>query len=113
MNSPWGEVQHADPITGGVIMVQTAGHGGFMIMRDAMKKFHPALKLASVYGGSFQGGYTCFEEDCEAAAVIYEMQEAGIDISTKGFKTITKEGVIACLGRTGTYEPYLKARKLI
>ena len=111
MNSPWGEVQHADPITGGVIMVQTAGHGGFMIMKDAMKKFHPALKLVSIYGGSYSGGYTCFEEDCEAVAVIYEMQEAGIDLSSKGFKTITKEDVVSRLGNS--YEGYLKARNLI
>ena len=112
MNSPWGYVQHSTPISEGVQFVSTAGHGGFMLTQSAMKQLHPALKRASVYGGQYLG-YTCFEEDCEAVAVLYELQEAGIDINAVGFKPATKEDVKSYLGHGDTYTPYLKSRGII
>jgi hypothetical protein len=109
MNSPWGHVQHQEEVASGVLLVSTAGHGGFMLNAEAMKALNPALKLASVYGGR-TGGYTCFEEDCEAVAVVYELQEAGIQTS---LKPISKEEVVSYLGNFDTYKPYLKGRGLI
>lgn len=109
MNSPWGHVQHQEEVASGVLLVSTAGHGGFMLNQDAMRVLHPALRLASVYGGK-TGDYTCFEEDCEAVAVVYELQEAGIQTS---LKTISKEEVVSYLGNFDTYKPYLQRRGLI
>ena len=111
MNSPWGHVQHQEEVASGVLLVSTAGHGGFMVSKEAMGKLHPALKFVAIYGGKFEG-QTCFEEDCEAVAVVYELQEKGIDLGSIGFKPVTKQDVISYLGRGDTYQSYIKARGL-
>ena len=108
MQTPWGESQSKTVLAPGIVMVSTAGHGGIMVHKDAMKFFHPAVKLASVYGGNC-GDYICFEEDCEMVIVLYELQELGINLQgILGWaRKITKEDALAPLSDS-TYESFNK-----
>jgi len=76
MDTPWGSSDFVDEIRPGVLFVSTPSHGGFMVSPEGMKGFSAALRLASKYGGRC-GSYTCFEEDCEAAAVLLELLDQG------------------------------------
>lgn len=74
-SSPWGEVQQCRPICAGVYTVSTAGHGGIMAIRDvAIKIFSKEAQEC----GFWEGGYLCFEEDCDAAVAIRELLDKGL-----------------------------------
>ena len=110
MSSPWGEVQHKTTIMRGIHFVSTAGHGGFMVSKGMMKQFSPALALASVYGGTY-GGYICFEEDCEAAAVLLELHEKGMTIP-EGW-TVNPEQIKESFKHYPGYAQYCAAKGIL
>lgn len=72
MSSPWGKVQSSTSLMRGVREVSTSGHGGIMVT----KKFADEnLSEAAVKRGIPYGNYVCFEEDCDAAMVVWEIPE--------------------------------------
>ena len=73
--SPWGEIQHCEELCPGVYQVSTASHGGVMaILSVASKLFSTAVRQYSFV----EGGYLCFEEDCEAPVAIRELMDKGL-----------------------------------
>ena len=73
--SPWGEIQHCEELCPGVYQVSTASHGGVMAkLSVASKLFSMAVRQYSFV----EGGYLCFEEDCEAPVAIRELMEKGL-----------------------------------
>ena len=73
--SPWGEIQHCEELCPGVYQVSTASHGGVMaILSVASKLFSMAVRQYSFV----EGGYLCFEEDCEAPVAIRELMDKGL-----------------------------------
>jgi len=67
--SPWGEVQHCDPLCPGVFMVTTPGHGGILVSKEIAAVLSPAARKS----GFQQGGYLCFEEDTQEHIVLREL----------------------------------------
>lgn len=67
--SPWGQIQHSNPILRGVRIVSTAGHGGVMVTRRFAKNY---LTKAAIERGQEYGNYLCYEEDCDMSIVIFE-----------------------------------------
>lgn len=65
MNTPWGKSQTIDKVAPGITFVSTAGHGGFKVSADKLRKMHPALRT--------EDGW--FEEDCEWAKVAFAFPE--------------------------------------
>ena len=73
--SPWGEIQHCEELCPGVYQVSTASHGGVMArLGRASKLFSRAARQYSFV----EGGYLCFEEDCEAPVAIRELMDKGL-----------------------------------
>ena len=73
--SPWGEIQHCEELCPGVYQVSTASHGGVMAkLSVASKLFSTAVRQYSFV----EGGYLCFEEDCEAPVAIRELMDKGL-----------------------------------
>ena len=68
-NSPWGKVQTCDVLCPGVFLVSTASHGGTLVSKEVWALLsHAAQKC-----GFKQGGYLCFEEDCQESVVLREL----------------------------------------
>lgn len=68
-NSPWGKVQTCDVLCPGVFLVSTASHGGTLVSKEVSALLsHTAQKC-----GFKQGGYLCFEEDCQESVVLREL----------------------------------------
>lgn len=68
--SPWGKIQYSHNYGKGIRAVSTSSHGGFMLTEDAAHRFLSisARNLALKYQN-----YYCFEEDCDALIVMYEI----------------------------------------
>lgn len=71
--SPWGAVQHVEPLADGVVFVSTASHGGAWL-REAAQARIPAA-IAPMHGR------TWFEEDCEiwAPLLVFGVHDAEND----------------------------------
>lgn len=89
--SPWGKVQAEDSICRGLSFVHTASHGGYMISKGLAKKLlsSPAQEV-----GMKWGGYLCYEEDCNAAIVDYELIISD-KVSTKSFDNLESRNPIS------------------
>jgi hypothetical protein len=68
-NSPWGKVQTCDVLCPGVFLVSTASHGGTLGSKEISAMLSPAARKC----GFRQGGYLCFEEDCQESVVLREL----------------------------------------
>lgn len=68
-NSPWGKVQTCDALCPGVFLVSTASHGGTLVSKEVSAMLSPAARKC----GFKQGGYLCFEEDCQESVVLREL----------------------------------------
>ena len=75
MYSPWGTVDHCKTLCYGAFEVQTARHGGVMIMRELVDEY---LSKEAQAVGFMEGRYLCFEEDCDAAVAIRELLDKGL-----------------------------------
>lgn len=72
--SPWGEIDHCVQLCPGVYEVSTPSHGGVMAQLGAASRIFSA---AARRYGFVEGGYLCFEEDCDAAVAIRELLDRG------------------------------------
>lgn len=70
--SPWGEVQTMRDFGDGVTFVTTAGHGGFIVSREAAERMPRELREI---GQDIGRGVLAFEEDCCYAAVVLAFPE--------------------------------------
>ena len=61
--SPWGLIQTRKTLCPGFFDVSTASHGGIMVAREFVAG---NLSPAAQRYGFWEGGYLCFEEDCDA-----------------------------------------------
>ena len=68
-NSPWGKVQTCDTLYPGVFLVSTASHGGTLVSKEVSAMLSSAARKC----GFKQGGYLCFEEDCQENVVLREL----------------------------------------
>lgn len=82
-SSPWGEIQECDYICRGVYQVSTASHGGVMLRSSLAETL---LSPAARKCGFRERGFTCFEEDCQAAVVLLELLDKGLHKTPKWFE---------------------------
>ena len=68
-SSPWGAVQKCEVYCEGIFEVSTAGHGGFMVRKNAADFLSAEARKYAIN----ERNYLCFEEDCDAAIVIREL----------------------------------------
>ena len=68
-NSPWGKVQTSDALCPGVFLISTASHGGTLVSKEVSAMLSSAARTC----GFRQGGYLCFEEDCQESVVLREL----------------------------------------
>lgn len=70
--SPWGKVQECETLCPGVYSVSTPGHGGIMVRRELAEKI---FRKEAMGCGFIEGGYLCFEEDCDAQVALRELMD--------------------------------------
>ena len=75
MYSPWGTVDHCKMLCYGAFEVQTARHGGVMILRELADEY---LSKEAQAVGFVEGRYLCFEEDCDSPVAIRELLDKGL-----------------------------------
>ena len=68
--SPWGSVDHCRMLCYGAFEVQTARHGGVMILCQLADEY---LSKEAQEVGFVEGQYLCFEEDCDAQVALREL----------------------------------------
>ena len=73
--SPWGKVQECSVISNGIYSVSTAGHGGVMISVELAPHI---LSYEALQIGFQEGGFYCFEEDCDESVPLRELYDKGI-----------------------------------
>jgi hypothetical protein len=64
--TPWGVPQVRKQIAPGIILFETASHGGFWLSPDRNQKISKEQKLATFCQNGIAGWY---EEDCDAEIV--------------------------------------------
>lgn len=67
--SPWGEVQACETLYRGIYLVNTPGHGGILVEPGSVLYLSTAARKC----GFRDGGYLCFEEDCDEQVVLREL----------------------------------------
>ena len=98
MYSPWGTVDHCKMLCYGAFEVQTARHGGVMILRELADEY---LSKEAQAVGFIEGRYLCFEEDCDSPVAIRELIDKGLmkapvnQYYKEGEYSATIDGVIA------------------
>ena len=70
--SPWGLIQTRKTLCPGFFDVSTASHGGIMVAREFVAG---NLSPAAQRYGFWEGGYLCFEEDCDAQVALRELMD--------------------------------------
>lgn len=75
MYSPWGTIDHCKMLCYGAFEVQTARHGGVMILRELADEY---LSKEAQAVGFIEGRYLCFEEDCDSPVAIRELLDKGL-----------------------------------
>ncbi len=100
--TPWGKADYQFKVSRGIALVNTPGHGGFLIGQGIAQTY---LSPEAIRAGQPFGGYLAYEEDIDAAIVLLEHPEL---IPQLGFKSTTKEDLLQTLN---TYrKDYLQAR---
>jgi len=72
MPTPWGKADHKRRLMAGVYDIGTPSHGGIMIGKAVARKI---LSPGAIACGMEWNQWLCFEEDCNASAVMYEKPE--------------------------------------
>lgn len=80
--SPWDEVQNCTTIANGIYEVSTEGHGGIMIASGLAPYI---LSSEALEKGVLDGGYYCYEEDCDAAIPLRELYDKDILTQTNEY----------------------------
>ena len=66
-NTPWGTAQTVKDYGPGIVMVETASHGGFRVLEPQLSQIPQSWRDASFNG---QGRSGWFEEDCDWCMVV-------------------------------------------
>jgi hypothetical protein len=102
--TPWGKADYQYKIQRGVALVNTPGHGGFLIGQGIAQTY---LSPEAIKAGEPFGSYLAYEEDVDAAIVLFEHPEL---IERLGFVNTTNQDLLQTLV---TYrKDYLVARGL-
>lgn len=64
-SSPWGTIDHVDPVAEGIVFVSTPSHGGMKLSREMQQRMPE--------GARCDGGW--YEEDCEQCLVVVAMPD--------------------------------------
>lgn len=72
-SSPWGEIQAVETIAVGLVVVVTAGHGGYWVSPELRERIPSDQRTWAADGVSGAPGW--FEEDCAAAFVAAALPE--------------------------------------
>jgi hypothetical protein len=102
MITPWGNSDSEKRYERGLTWVGTPSHGGFLIGKAYARKH---LTPAAIAEGQPFGQYLAFEEDCDAAIVLYELPA-----TREGFSNVTDEDLFLSLSRW--HPAYLTARNI-
>lgn len=98
-NSLWGEVQNCTVIANGIYEVDTEGHGGVMIKSELAQR---VLSLEALSIGYRDGGYLCYEEDCDAQIPLRELYDKGILRQSAAIRLFNNGVQIHKLGKDDT-----------
>jgi len=71
--TPWGPAQTADQIAPGIVLYTTAGHGGFHLNAERNAQVRDEFKNGDAFMEQRCIGW--YEEDCDAAIVIFTFPE--------------------------------------
>jgi uncharacterized protein DUF7007 len=100
--TPWGKADYQYKVQRGIALVNTPGHGGFLIGQGIAQSY---LSPEAIKAGEPFGSYLAYEEDVDAAIVLFEHPEL---IEQLGFRNTTREDLAQTLF---TYrKDYLEAR---
>ena len=100
MFTPWGNSDSEKRYERGLTWVGTPSHGGFLVGKAYAQKH---LTPAAVAEGKPFGQYIAYEEDCDAAIILYELPA-----TREGFSNVTDSDLLLSLSRW--HPEYLKAR---
>lgn len=101
MPTPWGKAQMTTIYEPGLMRVETASHGGFLLSRQFAQE---KLSEAGRKRGVEYGQWLAYEEDSDANIIFYELGHLLGD-----YKELAKEGILTSLER---YLPdYLRERE--
>jgi hypothetical protein len=90
--TPWGKAQVSTEFSPGLLLVETAGHGGFLLSHKFASE---SLSEAGRKRGEEFNQWLAFEEDSAANIVIYEL----MDLVAKGYPGLHKERLVSELER--------------
>jgi hypothetical protein len=100
MLTPWGNSDSETKYERGFTWVGTPSHGGFLVGKAYARKH---LTAAAIAEGEPFGQYLAFEEDCDAAVVLFELPA-----TREGFSSVTDDDLLLSLSRW--HPKYLAAR---
>lgn len=100
MFTPWGNSDSETKYDHGLTWVGTPSHGGFLVGKAYARKH---LSPAAIVEGEHFGQYFAFEEDCDAAIVLYELPQ-----TREGFSHVSDAELIESLSHW--HPKYLAAR---
>lgn len=103
MFTPWGNSDSEKYYERGLTWVGTPSHGGFLVGKAYALKH---LTAAAIAEGAPFGQYLAFEEDCDAAIILYELPA-----TREGFSNVTKEDLLLSLSRW--HPEYLAVRGIV
>lgn len=69
-STPWGKSQSKKVWCRGVTFHSTSSHGGFMVSKGFA---HANLSRAAIERAFSYGNYLCYEEDCAAEILFFEL----------------------------------------
>lgn len=69
-STPWGKSQFKQVFRRGVTFHSTSSHGGFMVSKGFA---HANLSRAAIERAFSYGNYLCYEEDCAASILLFEL----------------------------------------
>jgi hypothetical protein len=90
MPTPWGRAQMTAIYKPGLMRVETAGRGGFLLSRQFAEE---KLSEAGRKRGEEYGGWLAYEEDCAAGIIVYELSH----LLENAEKVVDQEAVLASI----------------
>lgn len=78
MFTPWGHSQHVYPKGDGVLVVDTAGHGGVFVPDELL---HLIPEDEQAYAARWSHSRNWYEEDCAAASPYKHLPQLAVDAS--------------------------------
>lgn len=88
-STPWGMVNHYQPIAQGIVYVDTAGHGGFWLSPERLAKV-PADHRMARFGRARTMTSPWFEHDCDWIFAVLAHEEVFNAATVKEAKRLWK-----------------------